>query len=102
MIIVETNSCPSGQKSMPLLSEIADEHGGYGLVIDRAFVKLVSPLDRALGGLAVIYDKNKMEASGYAAVIADQFKEKVYLTEYYVDDTDPPVKWVNGLLYIRD
>lgn len=27
-IIIETNSCPSGQKSMPLLQD-TDEYGGY-------------------------------------------------------------------------
>ena len=31
-IIIETNSCPSGQKSMPLLQD-TDEYGGYRKVI---------------------------------------------------------------------
>ncbi len=36
MIVIETNSCPSGQKSMPLLSE-SEEYGGYGVVLMNAF-----------------------------------------------------------------
>ncbi|KAJ3050665.1 hypothetical protein HDU99_008604, partial [Rhizoclosmatium hyalinum] len=102
MIIVETNSCPSGQKSMPLLSELGDDHGGYGVVIDATFRELISQADKSLGDLAVVYDKNPMEASGYAAVMADHTKEKVWLVEYYHEDPDPPVKWVDGVMHIRD
>lgn len=101
MIIVETNSCPSGQKSMPLLSEIADEQGGYRTVLHHAFSAALSAIDPSMGALAVIYDKNHMEASGYAATLADMTKEHVYLTEYYENDTSPPVKWINGIMYIR-
>ncbi|KAJ3272067.1 hypothetical protein HK104_004556 [Borealophlyctis nickersoniae] len=102
MIIVETNSCPSGQKSMPLLSELGDEHGGYGLVIDHTFKEMIMKADKSLGDLAVVCDKNMMEASGYAAVMADSTQEKVWLVEYYVDDPDPPVKWVDGVMHVRD
>ncbi|ORY46531.1 hypothetical protein BCR33DRAFT_715582 [Rhizoclosmatium globosum] len=103
MIIVETNSCPSGQKSMPLLSELGDDHGvSYGVVIDATFRELISQADKSLGDLAVVYDKNPMEASGYAAVMADHTKEKVWLVEYYHEDPDPPVKWVDGVMHIRD
>lgn len=45
------------------------------------------------GSIAVLYDKNPMEASGYAATIAEVFKEKVYLVEFYADDPNPPVRW---------
>ncbi|KAJ3073839.1 hypothetical protein HDU98_000509 [Podochytrium sp. JEL0797] len=102
MIIVETNSCPSGQKSMPLLSELGDDHGGYGVVIDTTFIEMINKADKSLGDLAVVYDKNPMEASGYAAVMADHTKEKVWLVEYYDEDPDPPVKWVHGVMHIRD
>ncbi|KAJ3012044.1 UNVERIFIED_CONTAM: hypothetical protein HDU68_001404 [Siphonaria sp. JEL0065] len=102
MIIVETNSCPSGQKSMPLLSELGDDHGGYGVVIDSTFREMIGKADKSLGDLAVVYDKNPMEASGYAAVMADHTKEKVWLVEYYEDDPSPPVKWVDGVMLIRD
>ncbi|KAG0046774.1 hypothetical protein BGZ83_008057 [Gryganskiella cystojenkinii] len=101
MIIVETNSCPSGQKSMPLLTE-ADEHGGYRLVLESAFKDMIETADRSLGGLAVVCDKNMMEASGYASTLADVMKEKVWLVEFYEYDQDPPVKWIDRVMYIRD
>ncbi|KAL0090961.1 hypothetical protein F4703DRAFT_1903512 [Phycomyces blakesleeanus] len=104
MIVIETNSCPSGQKSMPLLSE-TDEHneqGGYRLVIESAFQEQLSKADPSLGGLAVVCDKNMMEASGYAAVLADVAKEHVWIAEWHVDDPDPNVKWADRILYIRD
>ncbi|KAI8909673.1 hypothetical protein EDD86DRAFT_190571 [Gorgonomyces haynaldii] len=102
MIIVETNSCPSGQKSMPLLSDVGDEHGGYGIVIDSTFREMLSKADPSLGDLAVVYDKNIMEASGYAACLADNTGERVWMAEYYLTDPDPPVKWVDGVMHIRD
>ncbi|KAJ1541110.1 hypothetical protein HK405_010877, partial [Cladochytrium tenue] len=102
MIIVETNSCPSGQKSMPLLSELGDDHGGYGVVIDSTFRELLAAADPRLGGLAVVHDKNGMEASGYAAVLAEATREPVWLVEFYDEDHDPPVRWVDGVMYIRD
>jgi hypothetical protein len=101
MIIVETNSCPSGQKSMPLMTEMSDEHGGYGVVIAKAFASAIHQVDKDLGKLAVIFDKNPMEASGYAAVMADVFKEDIYLVEYYENDPEPPLKWDDGLMYIK-
>ncbi|KAJ3347619.1 hypothetical protein HDU83_001930 [Entophlyctis luteolus] len=102
MIIVETNSCPSGQKSMPLLSELGDDHGGYGVVIDQTFREMIAQADKSVGALAVVYDKNPMEATGYACVMADHTREKVYLAEYYEDDANPPVRWVDGVLHVRD
>ncbi|KAJ3096302.1 hypothetical protein HDU97_006032 [Phlyctochytrium planicorne] len=102
MIIVETNSCPSGQKSMPLLSEIGDDHGGYGVVIDSTFKEMILAVDKSLGDLAVVCDKNMMEASGYAAVMADSTKERIWLVEYYDEDPDPPVKWDDGVMFVRD
>ncbi|KAG5519906.1 hypothetical protein PMAC_000183 [Pneumocystis sp. 'macacae'] len=115
MVIVETNSCPSGQKSMPLLSDI-DEHGGYHTVLSTAFQSSLSQSDPELGGLAVIYDKNEMEAIGYASqisvewadrrryatVMADLTHEPVWMAEFYDKDPDPPVKWEDGVLYVRD
>ncbi|KAI8837696.1 hypothetical protein BJ741DRAFT_707855 [Chytriomyces cf. hyalinus JEL632] len=102
MIIVETNSCPSGQKSMPLLSELGDDHGGYGVVIDSTFREMIGKADKSLGDLAVVYDKNPMEATGYAAVMADHTKEKVWLVEFYGNDPNPPVRWEDGVMYVRD
>ncbi|KAG1050014.1 hypothetical protein G6F43_007685 [Rhizopus delemar] len=104
MIVIETNSCPSGQKSMPLLSETDEhnEHGGYRVVIESAFQHQLSKADPQLGGLAVVCDKNMMESTGYAAVLADVAKEHVWHVEWHVDDPDPDAKWVDKVLYIRD
>ena len=102
MIIVETNSCPSGQKSFPLLSEIGDEHGGYGVVIDSTFRELLNQADKSVGDLAIVCDKNMMEASGYAATLAEIMHEKVWIAEFYLQDPDPPIKWEKGLMYLRD
>lgn len=100
MIIVETNSCPSGQKSMPLLSD-TDELGGYRVVLDSAFRFIKAEADVSLGGLAVIYDKNHMEASGYCAALAELSQESVFLVEYHLTDENPPVRWVDGVLQVR-
>lgn len=79
MIVVETNSCPSGNKSTPILSE-DDERGGYSRLLTHAFLPLLRKRNLPKGGLAVLYDKNGMEASGYAAALADLTGEPVYLT----------------------
>ncbi|ORY46545.1 hypothetical protein BCR33DRAFT_736708 [Rhizoclosmatium globosum] len=72
------------------------------VVIDATFREMIQQADKSLGDLAVVYDKNPMEATGYAAVMADHTKEKVWLAEYYEDDPSPPVKWVDGVMYLRD
>eukprot|EP00121_Abeoforma_whisleri_P002622 Awhi_evm2s2358 len=86
MLVVETNSCPSGQKSMPNLSD-DDEYGSYKKLIETTFKPLVEEEEKKPGFikdgcLAVIYDKNVMEASGYAAAMSAVFEERVYLVEY--------------------
>jgi len=70
-------------------------------VLERSFKDLLKGADVSLGGLAVIYDKNPMEASGYAAVMAEICKETVYLVEYYDSDVNPPVRWVDKVMEIR-
>ncbi len=85
MVVIENNSCPSGQKSMPLLDDHAEE-GSYRLLIERTFLPLVNQrgkTDLEDGRLAVIYDKNPMEVTGYAATIADVFQEEVLLITDY-------------------
>ena len=100
MVIIENNSCPSGQKSMPLLHENL-EQGGYAKLMHETFKRHVANRKRVDGVLAVIYDKNPMEASGYAHAMADAFDEPVYYASYYDTDKDPPVKLDDGVLYVR-
>ena len=100
MVVIETNSSPSGQKSMPLRDE-ADEQGGYRTLIDLTFRELIRARRPPPGELAVLYDKNPMEASGYAAAMADIAGKPVWLVPFYDDDPDPRARFVDGVLQIR-
>lgn len=103
MVVVETNSCPSGQKSMPPYEE-HDEQYGYRANLERAFRPLVESRRLPPGELAVLWDKNPMEASGYAAAMADMFGESVHLVEF-PDGAGADVGRVRfdaGVLEIRD
>lgn len=100
LAVIETNSCPSGQKSMPLL-DLNVEQGGYRRLIEKTFKPMVDA-HKEEGRLAVIYDKNPMENIGYAATIADVFGENVLLAKFEKEDQDPPAKFVDGKLFIRN
>lgn len=101
MVVIETNSCPSGQKSMPLVDE-ADEHAGYRTLVAGAFLPLLDDKRKlATGGLAVLYDKNPIEASGYAATLADLTGEPVHLVPCFVGDEDPCWRFDDGTLEVR-
>lgn len=79
MVTIETNSCPSGQKSMPQNS-FEEENRGYKLLIRNTFIPAFKKAKALFPGkAAVLYDKNYMEVSGYAATIADELSEEVYL-----------------------
>lgn len=79
VVIIETNSCPSGQKSMPRLTE-SQEEAGYQTVLEKSFLPALRRRKKApKGGLAVLYDKNHMENSGYAATLASLADEPVHL-----------------------
>ncbi len=82
MVVLETNSCPSGQKSMPPRHD-SDEHRGYRYLIENSFVPQLKKKRLPKGVLAVIYDKNYMETSGYASTIADLTDEEVYLIPHF-------------------
>jgi len=100
MVVLETNSCPSGQKSMPLRSD-SDEHRGYRNLIEKSFLPLLKKKRLPKGKLAVIYDKNYMETSGYAATIADLTGEEVYLVSHY-DKEESKIEFIDGVLHILD
>jgi hypothetical protein len=100
MVVIETNSSPSGQKSMPLRDE-DQEQGGYHTLIDLTFRELIKARRPPPGALAVLYDKNPMEASGYAAAMADLAGKPVYLVPFYDGDDDAPARFVDGVLQIR-
>ena len=98
MVVVETNSCPSGQKSMPLVEE-TNEQGGYRSLMEKTLKpRLLAKRNLPNGVLAVLYDKHEMEASGYAAVMADVFEEPVCLVHF--DGTNKNLRWVNQMLEV--
>lgn len=101
MVVIENNSCPSGQKSMPLLND-NEEEGGYRRLVENTFVpylKRRSGGGKTDGRVAVIYDKNPMEVNGYAAVIADVLEEDVLLISDYLGADDRNLKLENGYLH---
>lgn len=100
LTVIETNSCPSGQKSMPLL-DLNVEQGGYKRLIEKTFKPMVDQHQEG-GALAVIYDKNPMENIGYAATIADVFDENVFLAKFDKDDKEPPVKFEEGKMFVKN
>ena len=102
MVVIENNSCPSGQKSMPLVDDHR-EQGGYRQLVERTIAPYIGRPNRSVpdGRVAVVYDKNHVETSGYAATLADVLGEEVLLVEYYHDDSDPPVRYVGGIMEVR-
>jgi len=102
IVVIETNSCPSGQKSMPRLEE-GSEEAGYRILLERTFLPMLKRRGLPTGGLAVLYDKNPMEASGYAATLADLSSETVHLTPCFDGDPNPGYRFSDsGVLSVRD
>ena len=102
MMLVETNSMASGQKSVPA-AELLPSATNYHRLISETFAPMTCRREASLppGVLAVIYDKNEMEASGYASAIADVMGEPCYFVEWKNGDVDPPVRWTHGVLEIK-
>lgn len=94
-------SMPTNDTDGTPLSEAHD--GGYRAMMDSAFRPMVEAAEAkgVQGGLCVLYDKNSMEASGYASVLADIFQEPVYFQECYLNDPNPSFRWDDGILFIR-
>jgi hypothetical protein len=99
IVIIETNSCPSGQKSMPRIAE-ADEMAGYRLLVEHTFLDMIASRTLPEGELAVLYDKNLMEASGYAATVAELTREAVHLVPYYDGDLGRTARFTDGVLEV--
>ncbi len=101
LVVIETNSCPSGNKSMPVRTD-DDEQAGYRTLIENAFLPLLTRRSTPEGELAVLFDKNYMEAWGYASAMADLTGESVHLTSFADDNPDPPARFRTGTLEVRD
>lgn len=96
MVVIETNSCPSGQKSMPALP-FDHPSGGY-----RRLCETLWPGDPPVGNWAVVYDKNPMEAWGYALSLADYLGHEVQLAEIHEREPNPTVRFRESTLEIQD
>jgi hypothetical protein len=101
MVIIETNSCPSGNKSLPLKGDYQDDDTNYHKMLQKAFWPAVKEFAEKEGVLAVIYDKNPMEATAYAAALADISEENVYIATFMKDEKDPAVKVEDSRLHVR-
>ena len=102
-LIVETNSCPSGQKSFPLLDE-EQEEGGYRRVLERTFLPSIKKSLRKAGKghcLAVLFDKNEMESSGYAQVLANLTGQSVHLIPVPYYDPERHITVRDRILYAK-
>ena len=100
-VVVETNSCPSGQKSMPLRAD-QEEHGGYRVLLERSFLPaLKARRGTPSGCLAVLSDKNPMETMGYAHALADLTGETVLHVTLPHEGWRDVVKWDDRVLYVK-
>ena len=100
VVVIETNSCPSGQKSMPRVNESL-EQAGYERLLKDSFLEQVRKRKGGVkGDLAVLYDKNHMENSGYAATLAELTQKKVWLVPFHASDVGRTAEFENGVLYV--
>ena len=98
-VLIETNSSPSGQKSMPLLDE-DDDLGGCRRLIEHSFLPLLRRRSLPRGKLAVLWDKNPIETTGYAATIAELTGEEVLLVHAPVGAPER-LRWEAGVLHVE-
>jgi len=98
-VVIETNSSPSGQKSMPLLDP-HDDLGGYRRLIEHTFLPMLRRRGTPKGALAVLWDKNEQETTGYASALAEVTGEEVLLV--HLPKEGPPMECDDGVLQVRD
>jgi hypothetical protein len=76
--------------------------GGYQQLIENSFAPYCKtdkmPKEEVL---AVFYDKNRMETSGYAAVMADHFQKPVYLVPFFDREDNDHVRFVKDKIEIK-
>lgn len=96
VVVIETNSSPSGQKSMPRVNESV-EQAGYRRLLQDSFLEQLRRRKRSVkGDLAVIYDKNHMENSGYAATLAELTGKAVWLVPFRARDVGRTAEFDEG------
>jgi len=95
MLLLETNSCPAGQKWMPGLV-YEPRWGGYQRLTEMLF----STSERQ-GTLAVLYDKNPQEVRAYAATLAELSARDVLLVPIPSDALDEILRIRSSGLQVR-
>lgn len=98
-VLIETNSSPSGQKSMPLLDD-DDDLGGYRRLIANTFLPMLKRRKLPPGRLAVLWDRNELETTGYAAAIAELTGEEVLLV-HAPKEAPERLRWEAGVLHVE-
>lgn len=96
-VIIEVNSSPSGQKSMPLRDD-DDDMGGYRTLLERSFLPMLKRRSLPRGRLAVLWDKNEIETSGYAAALAELTGEDVLLVPCPAEGSERFLRCSSGIL----
>jgi hypothetical protein len=84
LALLESNSCPSGNKSLPVTNT---GYNNYQFLIEKSFLPQLKKRKLPNGKLAVIYDTNPMENEYYAQTIARLTGEEVIL--YYRHPAEP-------------
>ncbi|MFT7582481.1 MAG: hypothetical protein ACI9MR_004163, partial [Myxococcota bacterium] len=79
-----------------------DEQSGFRRIMEWSFLPHLKRRKLPTGGLAVIYDKNFPEVSGYAAALADLTREPVWLSPFPANGDDKPTRFDKGVLHVRD
>ena len=70
-------------------------------MVERTFKPYLKNLrNKIKGELAVVYDKNPIETSGYAKVIEDVMNKPVHYVPFYKDDPNPKVHFEEGVMYM--
>ncbi len=99
-VVIETNSSPSGQKSMPYDDEEMGM-GGYRELMERTFLPMTRRRGLPAGELAVICDKNPMETRAYAAVLAELSGEPVWWVHWPQGEENIAFVDSRGVLNLR-
>jgi hypothetical protein len=77
------------------------EQGGYRDLMEKSFKPFCKAGKLSANAvLAVFYDKNIMENSGYAAAMADVFKRPVYLVPFMDGEEHPHIRHRNEFIEI--
>lgn len=98
MFVIETNSSPSGQKSLPPSEPMST----YKNLIKDTFIPLINNSKLPAGYIAVLYDTNEMEILGYAQMIKNLTGENVYVCDLSNKNNIDSLTYVDNILHIRE